>query len=431
MIQTRDIIILIVVAVVSLALALQVQTTAVQTTKSTVTTLVPENAVQFENVHLITILRNNQLFTFENTAGVWKQETPFALAMDPASMLAIIESVQGVQVLGEIQNSTSDDVLSLGAGANFIELSDGESTVKIFLGRKTLGGRAYAKVNDLEPVLVSQSLHRRVIDMDFRMWRDVRLFPDFAIDGDMIERDINGDRLLLIKRKGRWEMQEPVSSRVDQGMVTQWVGKLAAARIGRYVVDQPANLSVFGLEIPAALITVTDRKGEDRTVVIGGRVAAGSQDRYVMVRENPVVCRMSSEALAQLFPVPEMFVDSTGSGVSRFDVKQVVIRTNDKEVRMTREIDRWVDEKGIQADSPAVDALLTWVLETKPASVAISAYPSGDEVASVTLIGYDMSPLDTIRIARDASNQWILENGDNVLRLHPIESGEALAPFKN
>ncbi|MBC8200765.1 MAG: DUF4340 domain-containing protein [Planctomycetes bacterium] len=431
MIQTRDMIILAVIAIVSLVLALRVQTVAVQSTMSKVVTLVPENAVQFDNIRLITLKRGDQAFTFENSDGVWNQVTPFALAIDSASMLAIIESVQGLQVLGVIQNNASLEVLGLGAGANSIELSDGDNAVKVFLGRKTLGGRAYAKIDGQSPLLVSQSLHRRVIDMDYRMWRDVRLFPNFAIDGAGIERDVDGDRLLLERKDGRWEMKEPVSARVDQGMLAEWVGKLAAARVGRYVLDEPADLSMFGLDIPAATFTVTNRNGEDLSVWIGGRVAAGSQDRYVMVVGNPVVFRMSMEALAQLFPVPEMFVDSTGSGVSRFDVKQVVIRTGNKEVKMTREIDRWVDANGMLADTPAIESLLAWVLETKPLSVAISAYPSGDEVASVTLIGYDLAPLDTVRIALDASNQWILENGDNVLRLHPTEAGNVLEPFQN
>ena len=155
MIQTRDMIILAVIAIVSLVLALRVQTVAVQSTMSKVVTLVPENAVQFDNIRLITLKRGDQAFTFENSDGVWNQVTPFALAIDSASMLAIIESVQGLQVLGVIQNNASLEVLGLGAGANSIELSDGDNAVKVFLGRKTLGGRAYAKIDGQSPLLVS------------------------------------------------------------------------------------------------------------------------------------------------------------------------------------------------------------------------------------------------------------------------------------
>ena len=38
-------------------------------------------------------------------------------------------------------------------------------------------------------------------------------------------------------------------------------------------------------------------------------------------------------------------------------------------------------------------------------------------------------PLDTVRIALQEDGLWILENGDNVLRIHPEEAGEVLEPF--
>lgn len=150
-----------------------------------------------------------------------------------------------------------------------------------------------------------------------------------------------------------------------------------------------------------------------------------------MLAGKPVVFRMTMDALSQLFPVPEMFVDSMGSAVSKFDVKQVIIRIDDRETKFSRKIERWVDVQGIQADGAAIESLLRWILETNPLSVAIAPYPRDQEVATITLVGYDSVPLDTVRIALDESGQWILENGDNVLRLHPSESGEAFASFQH
>jgi len=430
MILKRDIIILFVVAFVSLILAISVQKSDVRTTNNEINTLAAGSELRFDDIQNISIRRDGIHLEFEKNEGAWRQVLPFPLRMDPSSMLAIIESVQGVQVFGDLTEQSSDDVLGLGESADFIVLSDGDHAEKFILGRKTLGGRAYAKIDGGVPVLVSQSLHRRAIDMDYRLWRDVRLFPDFAIDGNRIRRDVNGDRLLIERIEGRWEMREPVSVQVDQEMLTEWVGTLAAARVGMYVVDEPSDVAMFGLEFPSATFTVADRNGNEHSLWIGGRVSAGSQDRYVMISESPVIFRMRMDALKQLFPVPEMFIDSTGSEVSKFDVKQIVLRMDGNELKVTRNIDRWIDENGIQADDASIDSLLSWILETRPASVAIAQYPRDREVASVTLVGYDMVPLDTVRIALDASEQWILENGDNVLRLHPTESGAALNPFR-
>ena len=431
MIQLRDRIVLFVITVVSLVLAISVQTTTVQTNGNEVVVLVDESLLHFGAIKSISIQRDSMLLEFEKKDGAWKQVVPFRLRMDPASMRALIESVQGLQILGALSEESSDEVIGVAEGANFIELSDGTRTVRVVLGRKTLGGRAYAKIDGGEPVLVGQSLHRRAIDMDYRLWRDIRLFPDFAIDGERIERNADGDRLLIERIDGRWKMRDPVSARVNQAMLTEWVGTLAAARVGRYVVDEPDDLAMFGLDTPAAIFSTTDRKGNVHALWIGGRVSAGSQDRYVMLAGKPVVFRMTMDALSQLFPVPEMFVDSTGSAVSKFDVKQVIIRIDDRETKFSRKIERWVDVQGIQADGAAIESLLRWILETNPLSVAIAPYPRDQEVATITLVGYDSVPLDTVRIALDESGQWILENGDNVLRLHPSESGEAFASFQH
>ena len=148
-----------------------------------------------------------------------------------------------------------------------------------------------------------------------------------------------------------------------------------------------------------------------------------------MHENNPVVFRMKWEELSKLFPLPEMFVDATGSAVSRFDVKQITIRSTGNEIKYVRDLERWVDINGVQANEEQIDALLTWLLEIKPPSISIGKYPRETEVATVTLDGYDLLPIDTVRIALDESGKWILENGDNVLRLHPSDAGKVLTPL--
>jgi hypothetical protein len=152
-----------------------------------------------------------------------------------------------------------------------------------------------------------------------------------------------------------------------------------------------------------------------------------------MLAGRPAIFTMKWETVSQLFPLPEILIDSTGSGVSRFDAKQVTIRSNQSEIILQRDLDRWINVSTGSAivDPIAVDALLNWVLDTKPLSIAIGQYPMEQEVATVVFAGYDLSPLDSVRIAKTADGEWILENGDNVLRLHAPEAGAAIAPFLN
>ena len=433
MIKTRDMIILGALACLSLIISLVTHSGSRQIEQYRVKTLLRDASIHFDAISMIDINRDGLHLHFEKVDDAWWQQLPFPMRMDHPAMLALIEVAQGVQVLGEVSADQHTEGLGLGDDANTISFSDGTSSVSIRLGRKTLGGLGYATLDENRVVLVDQSLHNLAIDMDHRIWRDIRLFPEFAIDGIRIEREVDGDRMLLERHKGRWVMREPVSSRVEQSVLITWVGRLAAARVGSWVVDEPSDLHLFGLDLPSAIFEVGDRHGHSDIVFIGGRVSAGSQDRYMMLAGRPVVFTMKWDTVSQLFPLPEILIDSTGSGVSRFDAKQVTIRSNHSEIILQRDLDRWVNKSSDDAnvDSNEVDALLNWVLDTKALSIAIGQYPLEQEVATVVFAGYDLLPIDSVRIAKTADGEWILENGDNVLRLHAPETGDALAPFLN
>jgi len=429
MIVNRDFWILCFVALVSFLLAINLQSETNIGSTRTSENLIQSTKIRFDTIQQIELHKNGKALEFVKTNGKWWQVSPFEMRMDSASMMALIRSVQSVQRVGEITEETALSTLGLGENSNSISLSDGKETVTIYLGRKTLGGRSYARVDDMSPVVVDQSLHRRVIDMDYKMWRDVRLFPDFAIDGLAIERVVKEDRLLLKRTSGVWEMKEPTSARVDQEILIEWIGRIAAMRVGSFVIDEPTDLSMFGLLNPSATFSVSDRNGTTHSLLVGGRVSASSKDRYVMIDGRPVVFKVRWKLLSQLFPAPEIFIDATGSAVSRFDVKRITIRSSGSEVVLIRNLEQWLNEKGVPYDAKQVDDLLRWVLETKPPSVAIGQYPKVDELATITLEGYDLLPLDTVRIAQDPSGGLILENGDNVLRLHPAESLSVLTTF--
>ena len=431
MIKRRDMVILALVAIVFVSLSLSLRSKSDSVSEYQIRTLLGDVHLAMDNIQRIVLRRNGLQLEFEKSEGVWWQREPFSVRMDPYSMRTLIESVQGVEVKADLADTQSVELLGLGDDANMIELFDGELRVSIRMGRRTLGGLAYASIDDGVPVLVDQSLHRRAIDMDYRLWRDIRIFPDFAIDGTRIEREGDSGRLLLERIDGRWEMREPASTRVDQGLLTEWVGQLAGARVGSFVVDQPSDLSLFGLQTPIAFFAVGNRQGTTHKLLIGGRVSAGSNDRYVMLEGHPVVFSLRWNVVSQFFPVPELLVDGTGSGVSRFDAKRITIRSQDYEITIQRELERWIDisRSGIVVDNNAVEALLHWILDTKPTSIGFGSYPREREVGTITFEGYDLIPLDTVRIARNEDGNWILENGDNVLRIHPPEAGDVLSPF--
>ena len=64
-------------------------------------------------------------------------------------------------------------------------------------------------------------------------------------------------------------------------------------------------------------------------------------------------------------------------------------------------------------------ALFTQLFRLQPQKIELKEFPDERQVATVILIGFDRRPIDAVRIARDELDNWILENGDDVLRFFP------------
>ena len=148
-----------------------------------------------------------------------------------------------------------------------------------------------------------------------------------------------------------------------------------------------------------------------------------------MMVSQPVVFRITAADLTGLFPMSEMLIDVSGSGIGVSDVKGVRVRSGGEERLLQRDLDRWIDSEGRLVDREAVAALLNWLLESQPASVAIAPWPIDQQAAIIIFEGYDGGPLDTVRVARSDDGTWLLENGDGVLRRHESSAGDVLLPF--
>jgi len=431
LIRTKHILILVLVAVILSSFSMWQRAFSVQSKQNKIVRLLHEDSIDFTSIVKITLVRRDETVLFERIEGIWWQTEPFVCKMDTPSMVKLVERAQGLLQLGVIEGDVSKETLGLGKHSNSLTLATENKTISLSLGRMALGGRAYAAVDDGRPVMVSQSLHRLAIESDHRYWRDIRIFPMMSVDTQRIERRIDDDVLVLESRSGKWMIKEPVSARVHQEALVEWIGRLASVKLGSYIVDEPKDLSLFSLLSPRASLAVTSSNGETATILIGGRVSAGSQNRYVKLKNTPMVFSMNWEVLSQLFPTVEVIASPTGSGVSPFDVKRIRIATKESETILRRELETWVDEtRGDKlVDVEQVRALLGWVLEAHPSSVAIGPYPRKLQSATVTLEGYDRMPMDTVRIAKQVDGNLILDNGENVLRLHPPDAGEVLDPF--
>lgn len=385
---------------------------------------------------------DGQNLVFERRGGQWFQTEPFPYPMELFSIRQL--AVQAVQLetagriaLVEPGGPDETDVAAMGFSPPraTIEYHWPQGSLTIELGRLVGAGRGYLRLGGESQVYsVDQRLHQRAVQMDPKEWRDRSLFHNVSVNADSIVRVIGTNRLVLSRDRREWRMHEPVRARVDPLALERLLQSLDAANVRGFIVDQPDDLSQYGLDDPVASIAITtsgqtnkDSETEMGSTVqrllVGGFMAGDEKDRYAMIEGRPVVFRLSNNTQRKLFVKNELLVAPTASGKLASDIKSILIRTPDgEELRLDRDLEKWTAPAYNDARVPPrnVEELLRQLIELRPAEIVIQPYPRDLEVATITFLGYDQKPIDTVRIAKDPdSARWILENGDDVLRLFP------------
>jgi hypothetical protein len=382
--------------------------------------------------------RDGETLRFERAGDAWQQVEPITHPMDPFSIRQLIVQATEAQVLSEVNLEQSVQTVSaatLGLDPPLavltFETPGGRTTIN--LGRRGLGGRAYAQLAADDAVLVIKSdLHDRATAMDPREWRDRRLFSNVSVDAERIAFSAGNTQLELRRDGTQWTMAQPTATRADALMIEEYVANLAKAQVSGFILDTPESLERFGLGPGVAVLEVNaGGEGPMQRLHLGLQIGASTGDRFAMLEGRPTVVRMNQATVQALFPAPETLVDPTGSGVQPADVKTITIRTAESELVLQRDFEKWraTSHDGREISAALVEELLRQMTELRAPRVSIEPYPLEKQFATITFAGFGDKPLDTVRIVKDeATGQWGLENGDNVLRVFPASMKLRLAP---
>jgi hypothetical protein len=243
------------------------------------------------------------------------------------------------------------------------------------------------------------------------------------IEVDRIERVI-GDKHVVMERDGRhWRLTSPIQTRIDDEAMGLHMIELARARWVDVMLDQPEDLSSFGLDAPPARMEIT-RNGETRVLLVGDRLGGSDQDRSAMIEGVPAVLALDGRTVASILPDPATLIDLRASGLRPADIKTIEIHGPGGQFQLQRSLETWVapDHDDQEVPSELVEELLHATTMLRATEVEIhDAYPNDLEQARITFLGYDGSPIDTVRLLREQehSGRWAMENGDRVLRIHP------------
>ena len=374
---------------------------------------------------------------FVRSGDAWAQVEPLQFPMDAYSIRRLIieaTEVQVVRVLGPGEAATTD----LGLAEPRAEVTwtwpDGSYTLQF--GRRSVAGRSYLRpAGDQGVYVVTGDLYQRAVEMNPKEWRDRTIFAPLPADIAAIEIDEGDRRVVIEKRRKRWFMTEPVQTRVDAAAAEALEAAIGRARSAGFILDQPPDLSRFGLAEPSGTLTVRSQRQvvqgdrvltvlDTARLLVGSRTGVGSEDRFGMVEGRAAVVRLPEAVVAAFFPKAVRLVDPTASGVQPADVKAIVIRHGDGELRLVRDLELWTaPDLGADADPVVVEAMLELLSTARAVDIEIVDMPLYEAAGrSITFYGFDGLPMETIRFAASppsGRSGLALDNGDNVWRIFP------------
>jgi hypothetical protein len=164
------------------------------------------------------------------------------------------------------------------------------------------------------------------------------------------------DGIVKLKREGDgWQVLEPVKARGDRGAIDETVTSLITARMDREIEAAPTALGDFGLDKPAAEVTLRLKDGKDLGLSLGAKSPTGV---WVYAREagKPAVFVVGESALRDATRPVADFRDKSVLAFDQKDVTGLEIVTRDDTLALEQADGRWklTRPRALPADAETV-----------------------------------------------------------------------------
>lgn len=163
---------------------------------------------------------------------------------------------------------------------------------------------------------------------------------------------------IRVKRDGDgWEMLAPVKARADRAAIEEVLTTFTTAKSDREIEAAPAAsaLADFGLDKPAARVTLVLKNGRKEGLVLGGKSPTGA---WVYAREadKAPIFALGESVLKDSTRPPADFRDKTVLAVDRKDVTGLEVATRDETIVFATDKGKWTIAKprSLPADADVV-----------------------------------------------------------------------------
>src|SRR5499425_2009396 len=185
--------------------------------------------------------------------------------------------------------------------------------------------------------------------------RKGRVFQAEAADVTAVELKRPEDTVRLTRVGDGWELKSPVVARGDRARVDETLTTVLTAKADREIDPKPANPGDFGLDKPAAEITLTLKDGKTLGLALGNKTPTGVWVYAREVGKSAIVALPDGVLREATKPVSD-FRDRTILSVDRKEVAGFDIAAEGQTLSVDHARDAWRITKpvALPADTEAV-----------------------------------------------------------------------------
>jgi hypothetical protein len=207
--------------------------------------------------------------------------------------------------------------------------------------------------------------------------RKGRVFQAEAADVTAVELRRPGDTVRLARAGEGWELKSPVVARGDRSRIDETLTTVLTAKADREIDPKPAALGDFGLDKPAAEVTLTLKDGKTLGLALGNKTPTGV---WVYAREagKPAVVALPDGVLREATKPASEFRDRTILSVDRKEVSGFDVTAEGETLSVAHAGDAWriTKPKALPADTEAIGDMFEKLTAAKVKEFAAEAPPS-------------------------------------------------------
>src|SRR5262245_50440961 len=207
--------------------------------------------------------------------------------------------------------------------------------------------------------------------------RKGRVFQAEAAEVTAVALKRPGDTVRLARAGDGWELKSPVVARGDRSRVDEALTTVLTAKADREIDPKPAALGDFGLDKPAAEVTLTLKDGKTLGLALGNKTPTGV---WVYAQEvgKPAVVALPDGVLREATKPVSDFRDRTILSVDRKELSGFEVTSEGETLSVDHVGDAWriTKPKALPADTEAIGDMFEKLTAGKVKEFAAEAPPS-------------------------------------------------------